>query len=446
MTTLAAIGSPTAPMVVSLRRGGPCHQRSRRPCASRCLAIVPAFQERDAIAQVIDDIRGHSPVDIVVIDDGSGDGTAAEAVRAGARVITLPFNLGIGSAVQTGYMVAPGGRLRHRDPGRRRRPAPGRRDRPADRRAHRERCRHRDRLALRRASGTTGRRSAGASASRSSRASSRRSAGYANDRHDLGLPRRHRRAISLFAAAYPHDYPEVEAVIIAHRAGLRIVEIPVQMRVRQGGPFVDHARCVGLLHAQGHPGVVDGAAATSREARQRALTRITLVSLIVAFVLLLFVLELVRRRRLQERYSVLWLRDRAACSCSPRGPPLLARIADVARHPHPVERAVRRRRSASSSPSAALLARHVAPQRAVQPPRAAPRDAGGAHGGDGPAARAACRADARRRLEPRRHGSGAGGGTIVGLKPLRDISPHWFPAPRSNVTKAHARTKLPTWR
>jgi len=44
-----------------------------------------------------------------------------------------------------------------------------------------------------------------------------------------------RRAISLFAAAYPHDYPEVEAVIIAHRAGLRLIEVPVQMRERQGG-------------------------------------------------------------------------------------------------------------------------------------------------------------------------------------------------------------------
>ena len=44
-----------------------------------------------------------------------------------------------------------------------------------------------------------------------------------------------RRAIALFAAAYPHDYPEVEAVIIAHRPGLRIVEVPVQMRERQGG-------------------------------------------------------------------------------------------------------------------------------------------------------------------------------------------------------------------
>ena len=75
----------------------------------RCLAIVPAFQERDAIAQVIADIRAQAPVEIVVIDDGSGDGTAAAAVHAGARVITLPFNLGIGSAVQTGYMAAQAG-------------------------------------------------------------------------------------------------------------------------------------------------------------------------------------------------------------------------------------------------------------------------------------------------------------------------------------------------
>jgi GT2 family glycosyltransferase len=44
-----------------------------------------------------------------------------------------------------------------------------------------------------------------------------------------------RRAIGLFSADYPHDYPEVEAVIIAHRAGLRIVEVPVQMRTRQAG-------------------------------------------------------------------------------------------------------------------------------------------------------------------------------------------------------------------
>ena len=72
----------------------------------RCLAIVPAFNERAAIAAVIAELRALPWLDVVVIDDGSGDGTAAEAVRAGARVITLPFNLGIGTAVQTGYLIA----------------------------------------------------------------------------------------------------------------------------------------------------------------------------------------------------------------------------------------------------------------------------------------------------------------------------------------------------
>jgi hypothetical protein len=44
-----------------------------------------------------------------------------------------------------------------------------------------------------------------------------------------------RRAIQLYAEAYPHDYPEVEAVLIAHRAGLRVVETTVAMRERQAG-------------------------------------------------------------------------------------------------------------------------------------------------------------------------------------------------------------------
>ncbi len=70
---------------------------------------MPAFNERDAIAGVVGALRELPGVDIVVIDDGSGDGTATQAVRAGARVITLPFNLGIGSAVQTGFLVAQDG-------------------------------------------------------------------------------------------------------------------------------------------------------------------------------------------------------------------------------------------------------------------------------------------------------------------------------------------------
>jgi hypothetical protein len=50
-----------------------------------------------------------------------------------------------------------------------------------------------------------------------------------------GFRAANRRAIILFAADYPHDYPEVEATVLAHRNKLRMVEVPVAMRVRAGG-------------------------------------------------------------------------------------------------------------------------------------------------------------------------------------------------------------------
>jgi glycosyltransferase involved in cell wall biosynthesis len=200
----------------------------------RCLAIVPAFQERDAIAQVIADIRSHAPVEIVVIDDGSGDGTAAAAVQAGARVITLPFNLGIGSAVQTGYMAAQEGDYDVAIQ------VDGDGQHPAA-----EIGRLVDALVETGADLAIGSRFLGDSGYR---ATLGRRLGIAVFARVVSLTCRvrvtdttsgfragNRRAIALFAAAYPHDYPEVEAVMIAHRAGLRIVEVPVVMRERQGG-------------------------------------------------------------------------------------------------------------------------------------------------------------------------------------------------------------------
>jgi hypothetical protein len=63
----------------------------------RIVAIVPAFNEAGAIGSVIDEIRAFDPsMDVVVIDDGSRDGTAAAAVSRGAAVVRLPYNLGIG--------------------------------------------------------------------------------------------------------------------------------------------------------------------------------------------------------------------------------------------------------------------------------------------------------------------------------------------------------------
>ena len=73
----------------------------------RKIAIVPALNEERSIAAVIAEIRAADPgFDVVVIDDGSTDRTAARAAEQGAHVLTLPFNLGIGGAVQTGLQYA----------------------------------------------------------------------------------------------------------------------------------------------------------------------------------------------------------------------------------------------------------------------------------------------------------------------------------------------------
>ncbi len=74
---------------------------------NRHLAIVPAHNELGAIATTIAEIRAAAPdFDVLVIDDGSTDETAAAAARAGGRVVSLPFNLGVGAAVQCGYIYA----------------------------------------------------------------------------------------------------------------------------------------------------------------------------------------------------------------------------------------------------------------------------------------------------------------------------------------------------
>ena len=74
---------------------------------AKYLAILPGYNEAETIEQVIDSMRLHVPMfDILVIDDGSTDGTGEIAERAGAMVLRHPFNLGIGGAVQTGFVFA----------------------------------------------------------------------------------------------------------------------------------------------------------------------------------------------------------------------------------------------------------------------------------------------------------------------------------------------------
>jgi glycosyltransferase involved in cell wall biosynthesis len=72
---------------------------------NRCI-IIPSYNEEKNIASVIEDVRKCHNGDIVVIDDGSQDRTSAVARSAGAVVIRHPFNMGYGVALQTGYKYA----------------------------------------------------------------------------------------------------------------------------------------------------------------------------------------------------------------------------------------------------------------------------------------------------------------------------------------------------
>jgi glycosyltransferase involved in cell wall biosynthesis len=69
--------------------------------------IVPAYNEEAALPATLAELRAlRPPLAILVVDDGSRDATAAVAARAGASVVSLPFNLGVGGAVRTGLRYA----------------------------------------------------------------------------------------------------------------------------------------------------------------------------------------------------------------------------------------------------------------------------------------------------------------------------------------------------
>lgn len=73
----------------------------------KILVIIPAYNEEESIKDVINNIyEKYEDIDVVVINDGSKDNTSIKAKETKATVIDLPCNLGIGGAVQTGYLYA----------------------------------------------------------------------------------------------------------------------------------------------------------------------------------------------------------------------------------------------------------------------------------------------------------------------------------------------------
>ena len=205
---------------------------------TRHLAIVPAHNEAGAIAATVDEIHEHAiGFDVLVIDDGSTDGTARLAASAGARVIRLPFNLGIGGAMQAGYLFAHehGYEIAVQVDGDGQHDARAIGDLLAHMRANPD-------IDMVVGSRFITREEGAFRSSASRRVGIRIFAGLLSliTRQTVTDPTSgfrlvNRRGIALFAGDYPHDYPEVEAVLLIHAHKLRSCEIPVRMRARTTG-------------------------------------------------------------------------------------------------------------------------------------------------------------------------------------------------------------------
>jgi hypothetical protein len=202
----------------------------------RTVAVVPAFNEAGAIGKVVDEIREFDPaIDVVVVDDASSDDTAGAAATHGATVLRLPFNVGIGGAVQTGFRYALEQEydlaVRLDGDGQHVAGEIGKLLEPIERGD---------------ADLVIGSRFVEAGGSYrppfARRVGIRVFArlvsllgGQPVTDTTSGFVALDRVGIELFAAEYPHDYPEVEATLVAVRSGLRLAQVQVEMRERETG-------------------------------------------------------------------------------------------------------------------------------------------------------------------------------------------------------------------
>jgi glycosyltransferase involved in cell wall biosynthesis len=207
----------------------------------RTLVFIPAWNEEASISEVIADVRVSIPgADVLVVDDGSTDATAARGREAGALVASLPFNQGLGAALQTGYLYA----LResydccaHLD-------ADGQHPAEEVARLLAEVLADRADLVI----GSRYRDSAARAGGDDYRPTISRRIGTSVFRFFLTLATRqrftdttsgmraaNRRVMSLFSENYSPDFAEIESLQLAVRQGLRVEEVPVRMLERTGG-------------------------------------------------------------------------------------------------------------------------------------------------------------------------------------------------------------------
>jgi glycosyltransferase involved in cell wall biosynthesis len=205
------------------------------PSSPRVLVVVPAWNEQDSVGDVVRQVaQVDSAMDVLVVDDGSGDSTYANAAASGALVCRLPFNLGVGGAMRAGYRYA----LRNGYDVVVQVDGDGQHD-----------ARYIPQLvaALGTADVVVGARFAGEGsyaaggprrwamqvlATVLSRLARRRLCDVTS-----GFRAVNRRGIALFATHYPAEYlgDTVESLVIALRTGCRVTQVPVSMRVRTTG-------------------------------------------------------------------------------------------------------------------------------------------------------------------------------------------------------------------
>ncbi len=202
---------------------------------SRLLILIPAYNEQGAIGGVVNEVREVMPgVPILVVDDCSSDATIHRARAAGARVLPLPHHLGLGGAVQAGYMLAfeldfdyvirVDGDGQH-----------DARDIPKMLETlEREKCEmvigsrfvdgSGEHTGMLRAAGIV-----------FFRAVLRPIIGRTVHDPTSGFVGVNRTALSLFSRSFPLEYPEIEALVVLQRKRFRFVEVPCRMRPRRTG-------------------------------------------------------------------------------------------------------------------------------------------------------------------------------------------------------------------